>query len=276
VVAQTDPDQRVSGTGIGILRAAGVDVIVGVCEAEAKRLNEAYLHQRITGMPFVTLKTAITLDGKVATRSGDSRWITSPTTRKWAHRVLRNRADAIVVGVGTVIEDDPDLTVRLGHGAVRNPFRVVLDTRLRIPANSRIVTRAGQDGKTIVVHGGDAPSKARASLADAGVTLMEMPILDDGYGRRSIDVRALFQHLGTSGLATGVLVEGGATVAWDLMKSCLIDRYCWCVAPKIVGGAGAPSSVGGVGFERMADARPLRWESARRSGPDVIVFARPL
>ncbi len=270
VAAMTDPDLRVAGRGLEKLRAGGVDVTVGVGELAARALNAAFLKHRATGLPWVVLKTAMTLDGKIAARTGDSRWITSATSRSAVHRQLRDRCDAVLTGIGTVLADDPALTTRLTHRPGRNPLRVVVDSRCRIPMESQIVRRAAADGKTLIATTEAADSGRRQALEARSCQVLVCAA--DPAGR--VDLRDLMGRLGTRGDVIGVLVEGGGELAAGLFAGELVDRWLAFVAPKVIGGRDAPGPVGGVGLAQMADARAVREWRTRRSGPDFVIDAR--
>lgn len=282
VAATLDPDSRVSGKGCEKLAAAGVEVEIGVCESAARDLNAAYFKHRTTGLPFVTLKTAMTLDGRTATSAGESRWITSAVTRKWVHRRLRDRCDAIMVGIGTVLADDPVLTTRLLHRPPRNPLRVVVDTRLRIPLSSRVVRDARESGGVLVACGENAADpKRKAELEDAGVVVLPLPVGPDGR----VDLRALLVDLGGARGLQSVLVEGGALLAAGMLEAGLVDEYIACIAPKLIG----PASPGLRGSEdggpKTGSALPkaagllngaiaIEGWKVRKSGPDIVIRGR--
>lgn len=269
VAAQTDPDPRVAGRGLERLRAGGVAVEVGLCEAEARALNAAFVKHRLTGLPWVVLKTAMTLDGRIATRTGHSQWITSPVARRAVHRQLRDRCDALVTGVGTVLADDPSLTTRLGHEEARDPLRVIVDSRGRTPLESKVVRRA-QDGKTLIVTTPAAPAARRIALTERGCRVWVCA--PDGAGR--VDVAELMARLGTRGDVIGVLLEGGGDLAASFLGAGLVDRWLAFIAPKIVGGRDAPGPVGGVGPARMDEARPVFEWRTTRCGPDLRIDGR--
>ena len=268
VVAMVDPDPRVSGCGIKRLRAAGVAVEVGLCDSDASRLNRAFIHHRTTGLPWVTFKTAITLDGRTATASGDSRWITSAVTRLWVHRRLRARIPAIMVGIGTVLADDPALTVRLPHRPhTRNPMRIIVDSHLRTPISARAVAQGALDQKTLIAHVDD-PHGRSESLKRAGAVLLRLGA--DEAGR--VDLDALVAHIGSELALTGVLVEGGAELAAGLMAARLVDECFVSIAPKIVGGTQSLGPVGGSGLaSSMSEAVQFAGFTVRRSGPDAVL-----
>ncbi len=263
VVAMVDPDERVSGAGIALLRNAGVAVSVGLEEMTARRLNAAYIKQRITGFPYIIHKAAMTLDGKIAAVGGDSRWITGERARAWAHRHLRHRADAIVVGVGTVLADNPSLTTRLPNGNGRDPFRVILDSRLKTPPTAQ-VARAG----TLFIAAQEKAEKERiAALRATGAEVMELPELSDGY----IDLEMAARLLAERGMYT-VLLEGGGELASAFWQAKLIDKAVFFIAPKVIGGRDAKSPVEGAGISRsMADAAMLDRLTIRRFGQDIAL-----
>ena len=262
VVACSDPDPRVDGRGIGRLRAAGVEVVTGVAEAPARALNRAFLHRVATGRPHVTLKAAMTLDGKIAAVDGESRWITGEAARAHAHR-LRFEADAILVGLGTVLADDPQLTVRRPDLPAKEPLRVVADSRLRVPASARLFT-AGDPARAIVACTAPAPAGPAAALRARGARVLELPA--DG-GR--VELRALLSALAQLDVL-GVLVEGGAELAGGLLDGGLVDRVAFFVAPRLLGGRTAPGPVGGSGRALKA-AVSLSGVTCRPMGEDLLV-----
>ncbi|HEX5323343.1 MAG TPA: bifunctional diaminohydroxyphosphoribosylaminopyrimidine deaminase/5-amino-6-(5-phosphoribosylamino)uracil reductase RibD [Capsulimonadaceae bacterium] len=279
-VALQDPDPRVSGQGIARVKNAGIDVHLGLCAEQAAGLIAAYLKHRRTGLPFVAVKIAMTLDGRIATEQGDSQWITSEITRRWVHRQLRDRADAILVGIGTVLADDPSLTTRLAHKPGRNPIRIVVDSQARTPLDSNLVKLAG-DGKTWIAHTDQADPNRLSALIDAGVKLLRCTTdnPDSNYKNRNqperVNLSDLLAQLGTQGDIVGVLVEGGSELIGSLLKEGLVDRYIAAIAPKIVGGKGAPGPVGGAALAQKMESAVdvVRW-NWRRSGPDLVVDAR--
>ncbi len=265
VAALRDPDPRVDGRGLSRLEAAGIAVTVGVCETEARKLNEAFIKYTTTGRPFVTLKSAITLDGKIATRTGASQWITGELARQEGHR-LRHAADAILVGIGTVLQDDPRLTTRLPDQQGANPLRVIVDSTLRMPLQAQ-VTDVASDRRTLIVTTARAPVAHSAALRTRGVEVVCLPAYDDGR----VDLEALCCYLGERGVAS-VLVEGGATLSATLLRRRLIDKVLLFVAPKIIGGDGI-SVVGPCGVETMEQVIHLRDVVSQRLGNDVLLEA---
>ncbi len=260
--AQIDPDARVSGKGKAQLEAAGIRVIEGEGEAEARRINEAYIKHRTTGRPFVIAKFAASLDGKIAATSGDSRWVSGPETLAWSHR-LRTRIDAIAVGVNTILVDDPQLTARPdGQLSERQPLRVVIDSRGRTPKDARAL----QCGVATIVATTDASTaKWREQVAGAGA---RVEVLPDDDGRVSLP--ALLDLLGKQDVLS-LLIEGGGVLLGSFFDRRLVDKVHAVVAPIIIGGAGAPTAVAGVGAARMADALRLREVTVERLGDDVLV-----
>ncbi|HSE95784.1 MAG TPA: bifunctional diaminohydroxyphosphoribosylaminopyrimidine deaminase/5-amino-6-(5-phosphoribosylamino)uracil reductase RibD [Methylomirabilota bacterium] len=264
VAASADPNPRVDGRGFHRLRASGILVEVGVGEAEARALNRAFFTFMKTGRPHVTLKSAMTLDGKIAAADGTSRWVTGEAARAEAHR-LRFAADAVLVGIGTVLQDDPQLTVRVPDLPAKEPLRVVADSRLRTPPDARVVT-AGDPSRTLVACVGPAPAPSAAALRARGVQVLEMPA--DG-GR--VDLGALLVAL--AGLeVVGVLAEGGAELGAGLLDADLVDRIAFFVAPRLLGGRSAPGPIGGPGRALKA-VIALTGMSRRLVGEDLLVEA---
>lgn len=261
VVAMLDPNPAVSGRGVEALRAAGISVEVGLRGAEAERLNRFYLTHMRTGLPFVTAKFAASLDGRIATRSGELRWISSEASREMAHR-LRQRHDAVVVGVNTVLLDDPALTVRLPD-ATRQPLRVVVDSTLRTPPNARLFGRAG--GPVLIATTAAAPQERIAGLEAAGAEVLTLAAL---AGR--VDLRALLRVLGERQVIS-VLTEGGAELLGSLRDQALIDAVVAVLAPRLIGGAAAPAAIGGEGAGSLAEALVLTNLEVERLGGDLIV-----
>lgn len=265
VAAMVDPDQRVCGRGLAALRAAGIRVEVGLLEEEARRLNEAYLALKLLGRPFITMKYAMTLDGRIATRQGDSRWVTGEVARRFVHR-LRDRVDVIAVGVGTVLSDDPRLTARLPRGG-RDPIRLVIDSRARTPPDARVLQVRPESGApTWIAVTAAAPARRLRALVAAGAEILCLPATAEGR----VDLVALMEELGRRGVLH-VLVEGGAAIHGALLAAGLVDQVLAFIAPKLAGGAGAPGPVGGPGVERMAGAYRLEGVKLRRLGGDWLI-----
>lgn len=232
VCAMADPNPDVAGGGAAYLAENGVNVEIGTCGERAKRLNECFIKYTATHRPFVVLKCAATLDGKIAAKSGDSKWVTGEAARKHVHQ-LRHWLDAILVGIGTVQADDPSLTVRLADGSGRDPIRVILDTRLSIPEDARVLQQTSS-AETIIAAGKHADPEKAARLRQAGTRVLQLPAGDNG-----VDIAALMETLGGMGI-TGVLVEGGSRVSGAFLSARLVDKICFFYAPKILGGDGVP------------------------------------
>lgn len=267
VVAMRDPNPQVDGGGLSRLERAGLEVSVGVCEAEAWRLNEAFAKYITTRRPFVTSKSAITLDGKIATRSGASRWITGAAARGAGHQ-LRHANDAVLVGIGTVLQDDPQLTTRLPQQRGANPLRVVVDSTLRLPPTAQVADVATDRRTLIATTTQAADAKARV-LQERGVEVMRLPACGDE--RVSLD--ALCAALGERGVAS-VLLEGGAALTAALLRQRLIDKMVLFVAPKIIGGDGI-SVFGPCGVDAMEQVLLLQRLASRQIGDDVMLEAYP-
>ena len=264
VFAVTDPNPVVDGRGRAVLEAAGVAVTSGVLEADAARQNRVFLTAMHAGRPHVTLKAAVTLDGKLADVHGASKWITGEPARREAHR-LRGEADAIVVGVGTVLADDPALTVRLDRPWPREPYRVVLDASARTPPAARLIT-SGTPSRALVAVGPGAPAAHVQGLQAAGAEVLRLAASD---GR--VDVHALLAALHAREVR-GVLVEGGAEVHGSFLEAGLVDRVAVFVAPRLLGGRTAPSLIGGRGSE-LKSAPRLEGLSVRTVGEDLLIEA---
>jgi diaminohydroxyphosphoribosylaminopyrimidine deaminase/5-amino-6-(5-phosphoribosylamino)uracil reductase len=261
IVALEDPDPRVAGRGIEALKAAGVQVTVGDLAAEAAALNQGFILRVARRRPLFTLKLATTLDGRIASASGESRWITGDAARAFAHR-LRAGHDAVLVGINTAVADDPDLGCRLPGLADRSPVRLVADTAARLPPGSGLVRTARQRPTWLLTA--DPPSPAAAALAAAGVRVLPVDIGADGH----IDPEAMATVLADQGL-TRVLVEGGGTMARSLLATGLIDRLVWFHAPMIIGSGGRAAIAAAGGVDLAAAFRFVRRE-VRPVGDDVM------
>ncbi len=266
IAAMPDPNPRVNGSGIEALRQAGIEVTVGDGAEEATYLNRFFARHITTGLPFVSLKYAMSLDGKIATSSGESRWISGPDARRWAHR-LRHQHDVVLVGVNTVLRDDPQLTVRNaeGDGEVRQPLRVILDSHLRIPGHARVLQDAD---RTIIATTSGAPALKSRVLERQGVEVLTCPERE-----ARVDLAAVLQELGRRQLIS-VLIEGGAEVHAAALRSELVDEVYVFVAPLILGDGFAP--VGTLGVRHLQDALRFGKLQAQALGPDVLLRARPL
>ncbi|MBB4264831.1 bifunctional diaminohydroxyphosphoribosylaminopyrimidine deaminase/5-amino-6-(5-phosphoribosylamino)uracil reductase RibD [Roseospira visakhapatnamensis] len=271
VVALTDPDPRVAGRGLARLRAAGVRVDEGLRSEEARLVTAGFLSRVTAGRSLVTVKAATTLDGRIATAAGESRWITGPRARALGHR-LRATHDAIAVGIGTALVDDPMLDCRLPGLEDRSPVRVVFDGALRLPIGSRLAASADRRPVWLLCRAADletAEGRARRDrLEGRGVRVLPVPA--DTAGR--VDPRAALQALGDAGL-TRLLVEGGGRLIGALLAADVVDHLAWMQAPRVLGD-GARPGVAGFGVDRLADCAnfaPLDWMPI---GPDMVLWAR--
>ena len=258
VIGAIDPNPVVAGRGVAALRAQGIETVVGVREEECRRLNEKFFKFMTTGLPFVTLKYAQTLDGRIAGAGGHSRWISSLPARRYAHR-LRSVHDAVLVGTGTVRHDDPELTVRLVRG--KNPLRIILDSRLDIPLKAGVF-RNQDRAPTLVVAAVNAPEDKLRALAGLGVETLLVAAAPGG-----INLPELFRKLGQRGI-TSVLVEGGGAIITSVLRERLADRLAVVVAPKIIGrGVDAVGELGLATMDRALQLTAVQW---RRLGPDIL------
>jgi diaminohydroxyphosphoribosylaminopyrimidine deaminase/5-amino-6-(5-phosphoribosylamino)uracil reductase len=264
VAAVGDPNPRVTGGGAGRLATAGLDVTMGCLAGEAEALNRTFFTAMARGRPHVTLKTAMSLDGKIAPAEGTSRWITGPAARAVAHR-LRAESDAVVVGIGTALADDPALTVRLEPPWPREPYRVVVVSHARLAKDARVI-HAGTPARAVIAVGDAAPPDRVTALAAAGAT-----VLPCKSRQGQVDVEDLARRLFELDVQA-VLLEGGATLAWAFVEAGLVDRVAVFVAPLLLGGAEAPTPVGGTG-RPLALAVRLGHLSAREIGGDWLLEA---
>lgn len=263
IIGGADPNPLVSGRGIEILRAAGIETKVGILEAECRKLNEVFYRFMQTGLPYITLKFAQTIDGRIATSTGHSRWISSGPSLKFVHK-LRSLHDGVMVGTGTVMKDDPELTVRLVKG--RNPVRIVLDSTLRIPETARILKNQ-QTAKTIIATTPQCNGNKLSQLRNAGLDVFIVNRNDTGR----IDLKGLLAGLGKRGISS-VLVEGGSEMITSFLKEKLVDRLVIITAPKITG-KGVPA-VGDLGIRKIDDSIRLSPRRIFRKGDDIVIDAR--
>jgi diaminohydroxyphosphoribosylaminopyrimidine deaminase/5-amino-6-(5-phosphoribosylamino)uracil reductase len=267
VVAMADPNSQVKGRGIVALRQAGIAVTTEVAQEKASQLNRWYSHWATTGRPYVILKAGMTLDGKVATAKGESRWITGRLARQDAHR-LRSRVDAVVIGVGTVIQDDPALTARLSDRplklAPRQPLRVVLDSCLRTPSTAKVCVKQGL-ATTLIATTSRASLARRRLFEQAGVEVLSL-----STKKGHVSLPALMTVLGKRGI-TSALIEGGSTVNASALREKLVNHVVLYLAPALMGGQDAKAMIGDRGPKRLAQVLKLRHVSVRRIGNDLVV-----
>lgn len=263
VIATLDPNPQVSGNGVKILKDAGLEVITGIREAESQKMNEVFNKFIIQKKPFITLKSGITLDGKVATHTFNSKWITSEEARRDVH-VLRNENMAILVGINTVLKDDPALTTRIPNG--RNPIRVVLDSTLKIPLDFQLVT--DKQAETWIFTSKQHNEDKKVALEALGIHVFVTS------NEQSVDPNEVVQLLGEKGIAS-LIIEGGGNVNASFLENQLIDKVVLYFAPKLIGGKNAPTFLEGTGFEWMKDAIELTDTDFVRIGKDFKFIGYP-
>lgn len=264
VVATSDPNPVVSGNGVKMLEDAGIEVIVGIREEESRKMNEVFNKFIVKQRPFVTLKAASTLDGKIATHALDSKWITSEEARYDVHK-LRSENQAILVGVGTVIEDDPELTARIPNG--RNPLRIVLDSSLRIPLDAKLVTDSLAE--TWIFTAKQVDGNKKAVLEERGIRIFETS------GETRVDLPDVLRTLGEQSVSS-LFIEGGGTVNASFLENGFIDKVVLYFAPKLIGGKNAPTFLEGTGFDLMKDAIDLEEGEFTKVGKDFKFTAYPV
>ncbi len=265
VAAIRDPNPKVSGRGFRKLREAGIDVISGVLRQEARDLNRVFIHFITTGLPYVTLKVAQSLDGKIATAGGQSKWITGPVSRRIVHR-LRSENQAIMVGSGTIKVDNPSLTARIRSG--RNPVRIIVDGKLEIPANSKVLTDGVAPTWIATVMPPEHP--ATSSMLQKGVEILHIR----GENGK-LYMKELMREIANRGI-TSVLIEGGSAINAAALRAGVINRVMFFIAPKIISGRNAIPSVGGPGIDILEEAARLGPMSVTQTGSDILVEAELL
>ncbi len=263
VVAMEDPNKDVSGGGIEYLKQQGVEVITGICEKDAKQQNEIFIKYVTTKRPFALVKCAATLDGRIATRTGASKWVTGEESRKYVHK-LRHEFDAIMVGIGTVVKDNPSLTTRLEDGKGLDPVRVILDTNLSISEEVRVL-RLDSDAATLIICGDVVSPDKRERIEGLGARVIPSPVKDG-----KIDLGLLMKQLGTMDI-TSLLIEGGSRVIAESFASGIVDKIAFFYAPKILGGDDGVPVCRGPGPELMNDCISVRDMNVKRFGEDVMI-----
>lgn len=262
IVAMTDPNPLVAGKGIGQLRDAGIEVVEGVLAEQSAKMNEVFIKWISTKIPFVVLKSAMSLDGKIAAHTGHSQWITGSKSREVVHQ-LRDRYDAILVGIGTVLADNPSLTTRLQTPG-KNPLRIIVDSKARIPLDAQVI----KDGlPTVLAVTAEAPQDKLDALQACGITIVTT---EAKQGR--VDLPQLFKILGQQGI-TSILVEGGASINASLLAENMVDKIKWFIAPKIIGGINAPGPVGGMGVTDVNHATLFEDIKMESIGEDILISA---
>ncbi|WP_315067459.1 bifunctional diaminohydroxyphosphoribosylaminopyrimidine deaminase/5-amino-6-(5-phosphoribosylamino)uracil reductase RibD [uncultured Clostridium sp.] len=260
VIGMLDPNELVAGKSIEKLKQHGIEVIVGVKEEECKKMNEIFIKYITTKIPFVILKSGMSLDGKIATYSGESKWITSKESREDSQNI-RNRVSSIMVGVNTVIADDPELTCRINSD--KKLTRIIVDTNLRVPLDSRVIKN--QDKNTIVATSINSDGNKKQLLRALGVKVIEVPSKDN-----RVDLKELLKKLGQEGIDS-ILIEGGGTLNFSALKENIADKVIFYIAPKILGGEKSKSSIAGQGFSKLNEAVKLINTSYRNIGEDLVI-----
>jgi diaminohydroxyphosphoribosylaminopyrimidine deaminase / 5-amino-6-(5-phosphoribosylamino)uracil reductase len=263
VMAMRDPNPLVHGKGLAELWQAGIEVTEAVLEEQAAALNEVFIKYIVTKRPFVLLKVAASLDGKIATVTGESRWITNERSRLLVHE-LRDQVDAVMVGINTVLRDDPLLTTRLPQGGGKDPIRIVVDSQLRLPSHAKLLTASAAAG-TIVATTAKAPADKRRQLEAAGAQVL---VIDrDSSG---VALGPLMQRLGAMQI-TSILLEGGGELHASALRAGVVDKVLYFLAPTLIGGRAAPPAIGGEGFPRLAQAVTLDRVQVTQLDGDILI-----
>ena len=263
VIAMNDPNPEVAGGGADYLRAGGIQISVGVGEDRARKMNEAWVKYVETKRPFLTVKCAATLDGMIATKTGDSKWVTGEESRAYVH-ILRHISDAILVGVDTIKKDDSRLTTRLDGQKGLDPKRIILDTHLSIPENARVL-KLDSDSDTVIVTGPSISNRKKVAIQKSGINIIQAP-LKNGW----VDLEFLMDFLGESAV-TSLLVEGGGRVIASCLKAGIVDKIAFFFAPKILGGNDGIPICMGAGPELMKDSIAVNNLQVHRFGDDVML-----
>lgn len=266
VVAMQDPNPAVAGRGIQLLQDAGIVVEVGVLEQQARRLNERFIHNMLTHRPFVISKFAMTLDGKIATHTGHSKWVTGEAAREDVHNI-RHEIDGILVGVGTVIADNPSLTTRLKQGYGKNPTRIIMDSSLRTPDNANVLNT--EDAPTILVCSDDVSQEKIHLFTEKGVTVLPVP--KNEYG---LQIDEMLEKLYMHGI-TDILLEGGSKINASFLQQGAIDKYVVYIAPKVLGGKLSLTPFAGYNPSLMDEAWNVEFASFDKIGEDLCIIAYP-
>lgn len=263
VIGLTDPNPLVSGNGIKILKENRIEVVTGILEEEGKKLNEVFLKYITTKLPFTVVKTAMTLDGKIASFSGDSKWITNEKSRAYVH-YLRHKLSAIMVGIGTVIADDPELTTRIPGVKGKDPIRIIVDSTGRIPLNAKVLNLKS-DSKTIIATTEKAVKEKIKAIENKGAEVIITPLKNE-----NVDLKYLMKILGERKVDS-ILIEGGSKINYSALTDGIVDKLNAFIAPKIIGGDSAKTPVGGDGIELMKDAIQLNNIQIMRFDDDIMI-----
>lgn len=264
IVAMKDPNPLVAGRGINFLRENGIEVITGILEDEAKSLNEIFIKYITRKIPFVILKTATTLDGKIATSTGNSKWISGEESREYAHRI-RNRVMGIMAGIGTIVKDDPLLTTRLKNEDGRSPKAIIIDSKLRMPLEAKILETV-KEREIIIACTDEFDTEKKDALEQNGVRIIVTPKDKDSR----VDLKYLVKELGKLGIDS-ILLEGGGTLNFSALNYGIVDKIMCFIAPKILGGQEAKTSVEGKGIEKIQDAIKVNNIEYKTIGKDLLI-----
>ena len=267
VIAMTDPNPLVSGKGIQLLQRQGIQVVTNVLKAEAMKVNEIFIKYIKTKEPFCILKTAMTMDGKIATVNGESKWITGEPSRNLVHQ-LRHQVSSIMVGIGTILNDDPSLTTRLEDGKGIDPIRIVVDSKARIPLNAKVLN-IESDAKTIIITTEEADPIKLEALKKKGAQILITPSKDN-----MVDLCVLNKQLGQMGIDS-LLLEGGSELNFSAINSSIVDKVITFIAPKIIGGRASKTPIGGIGIGDLSKAYTLEQVNVSKVGEDIMIEAYP-
>lgn len=263
IIAMKDPNPIVSGRGIKILQDNGIEVVVGVLYKEALKLNEVFVKYITTKRPYVVMKTASTLDGKISTVTGESRWISSEVSREYVHH-LRNEMMGIMVGIGTIIADNPLLTTRIDGEICKSPTAIIVDSKLRLPINSKILETLKH--RRIIIGVTEEADEAKVrQLEEMGVSIIKTPLKN-----KRVDLNFLMTKIGEAGIDS-ILLEGGSTLNFSCLRENIVDKVMCFIAPIILGGEKAKTSVGGSGIEFLSEAVKVSNIKLKSIGQDILI-----